>query len=330
MARVFLSLCLVLTLPIASWSAPPRVASKVDLDNIPGYTKKIIQGFSVLIQDEVFANDEDPRWKRKPTDVLEHELRTIAQVLPERSLKVLRRLLVWVEWDDKLDPDAGKAVAKYYGVFNRRGLWKLAQHKNPLKANNIEIISMRSLTAEHQPHVKLDRCVLLHEMVHAVHFQLFGAQNMKIRAAYNQAIDRHLYDQAKDVLGRTIRPYARASEAEYFAELSCAYLNKLHYYPFDRDGLREHDPIGYSVMVQAWGPPRFLEAAIKSDAEKVASSRLLRARGLRDAGKMDEARTALMELIDTYPKTRAAGEAKEILEKLKSEVSTSKSKASAP
>ena len=56
---------------------------------------------------------------------------------------------------------------------------------------------MRSLTREHQPGVKVDRCVLLHEMVHAVHFQVFGSQNQIIRATYRQAMERHLYDEAR-------------------------------------------------------------------------------------------------------------------------------------
>jgi hypothetical protein len=158
--------------------------------------------------------------------------------------------------------------------------------------------------------------VLLHEMVHAVHFQLFGSQNQLIRNAYSQAIDRGLYDQAKDVNGRTVRPYARASEAEYFAEISCAYLNKLHYFPFNREDLYEHDPVGYRLMVLTWGPPGRLNAAIQIDSEKVAGQRLLRARLLSQTGKKQEARTALQDLIETYPATRAAGEARELLGKI--------------
>jgi hypothetical protein len=304
--------CLVLFLSVA-YATP---AAAVDLSRIPGYTLRRIQGFPVLINAEVLRHDNDPRWQRKPTEVLEHELRTVAHVLPERSVRVLRTLTIWVEWDDRRDPDAGRAVAKYYGVLNRRSLWRLAGYKNPLKANNIEIINMRALTAEHQPRSKADRCVLLHEMIHAVHIHRFGPHNAAIRATYRQAMERHLYDQAKDVRGRTVRPYAGVNEAEYFAEISCAFLNKLHYYPFDRNDLMVHDPAGYQLMVRIWGQPEALDAVIRSDAERAAGDRLTRAKHLSRVGRKDEALAALKDLIETYPDTKAAKEGKELRDQL--------------
>jgi hypothetical protein len=310
-------------LPLVSGAEQPS-PNKTPAENEPvaGYSRRVIQGFNVLVNHEVLEHENDARFKRKPIEVLELELRTIAQSLPERTVRMLRKLLIWVEWDDKTDPDAGRAIAKYYGVFGNRALWQLAKTKHPGKANNVEIINMRALTLEHQPGVKLERCVILHELVHAVHFRLFGPHNHVIRLAYAQAMNRHLYDQADDVYGRKVRPYARVSEAEYFAELSCAYLNKLHYYPFDREDLHEHDPVGYRLMVLVWGPPKKLEAVKKLDAEKAASLRLLRARNLSSTGKKDQALAVLRDLIETYPETRAAGEAKEMVGKLQAGTST--------
>jgi hypothetical protein len=296
-------------------SAPDK--KKLLSGPIPGYQHRKIEGFDVLLHSKALDHANDPEFKRKPLDVLELELNTITRVLPPRTVNVLRGIVIWVEWDDDTDPDYGIAVAKYYGVWGNRAMWSLRQDKHPGKANNIEIISLRSLTREHQPGIKLERCVILHELSHAVHLQLFGPDNPHIKAAYHQALDRGLYDQAENVNGRKIKPYARVSDREYFAELSCAYLNKLHYFPFNRDDLKKHDPTGYKMMELTWGTRKQIDAAIKIESEKAATRRLAAARKLQAEKKTDEACAALEKLVEWYPDTKAAGEAKPLLAKLK-------------
>src|SRR5262249_32620230 len=254
------------------------------------------------LQSKVLDNADYPKFKRKPLDVLELELNTITRVLPPRTVQVLRGIVIWVEWDDVDDPDHGFAVAKYYGVWGSRALWSLTENKHPLKANNVEIISLKSLTREHQPGVKQERCVILHELSHAVHLQLFGPDNPHIKTAYRQAMERGLYDEAENVNGRKIKPYARANEKEYFAELSCAYLNKLHYFPFNRDDLKKHDPTGYKMMEATWGTPRQIDAAVKIESEKAAAKRLEKAKRLQLDQKTEEASATLEKLLEYYPK----------------------------
>lgn len=144
-------------------------------------------------------------------------------------------------------------AAQYNNVPGNRLLWGLRQNKHPLKANNVEIVSMKSVTAEHQPGAKLERCVILHELAHVVHFQLFGGNNLLIKLAYRQAMDAKLYEDSRNIDGRAIKPYACTNEHEYFAELSCAYFSKLNYFPFTREQLRKYDPTGYRMMEAVWG-----------------------------------------------------------------------------
>jgi hypothetical protein len=147
--------------------------------------------------------------------------------------------------------------------------------------------------------------------------QLFGPDNPHIKAAYRQAMDRKLYDEAENVNGRKIKPYARTNEKEYFAELSCAYLNKLHYFPFNRDDLKKHDPTGYKMMEATWGTRKQIDAAIKVENEKAASKRLEKAKRLQMDKKTEEAVVVLDKLVEYYPDAKAAKEAKGLLEKLK-------------
>jgi hypothetical protein len=66
-------------------------------------------------------------------------------------------------------------------------------------------------------------------------------------------MDRHLYDEVEDIFGRKVRAYAATNKAEYFAELTCAYLDRCFYFPFTRADLHEHDPTGYRLMQKVWG-----------------------------------------------------------------------------
>jgi hypothetical protein len=230
---------------------------KLRANPISGYKSETIEGFHVLLAASVLAHNDDPIYQRKPLAVLKRELAIVAGSLPSRAVSALRSILIWVEWYDAEDPDIGNnIVAKYYSVGggpSGRAAWSLSKRKHPLKANNVEIINMQSVTMEHQPGVKWERCIIPHELAHAVHYQIFGAHNARIRLDYKKAVDRRLYDRSWDAYRRPVTPtYARKNEFEYFAELSCAYFNRLQYYPFTREDLRKHDPDGYKLMVDVW------------------------------------------------------------------------------
>jgi hypothetical protein len=220
---------------------------------IPGYKHETIEGFHVLIANSVFKHNDDSTYERKPLDVLKLELGMVTKALPRRAVRALQTILIWVEWHDENDPDLAKNVlAKFYGASGDKVLWALTKHKHPLKANSVEIINMQALTAEHQPSVKVERCVILHELSHAVHFLLIGSDNVQVKLAYQQAMDRRLYDSSRNAAGDPVKPYARTNEYEYFAELSCAYFDKLNYFPFTREELKKYDPIGFRMMELTW------------------------------------------------------------------------------
>src|SRR5207253_74900 len=129
---------------------------------------------------------------------------------------------IWVEWNEeaKLSSGrAGNALAVYYGGHQAA---LLAKGMNPLKAKNVTILRMKSLTLQHQPKKESGRCVVLHEIAHAVHDQVLSNDNLNIKAAYKQAMERKLLDK---------EAYAATNEREFFAEMTCAYYDQLDYYP---------------------------------------------------------------------------------------------------
>src|SRR5688572_959032 len=64
--------------------APPKAAKGKARDKgaVPGYKKATIHGFTLMIHEDVYKNNDDSRWKRKPLEVLELELGTIVRRLP--------------------------------------------------------------------------------------------------------------------------------------------------------------------------------------------------------------------------------------------------------
>ncbi|MCZ2343933.1 MAG: hypothetical protein LC104_19360 [Bacteroidales bacterium] len=211
--------------------------------NVPGYKAHTIEGFTLLIHDDVLQADT-AQFERKPLDVLELELKMITKLMNPKSVNILRRLLIWVKWKEEEDIASGRPgtpVAVYYGGHQ---LSMLRDGKHPLKGKTITILRMDLLTREHQPKTDAGRCVLLHEMAHAVHDQLLGRTNPIIVNTFRQAMERKLYDKSL---------YVSTNEAEFFAELTCAYFDQLHYFPRNRRELKEHDPQTFKLMESVWG-----------------------------------------------------------------------------
>ena len=268
MSRLPIALALTVCVAAAAPGQPPAktpAKPKKITEDVPGYTRTTIEGFTLLVSRGVAAADT-AKLQRKPTEVLDLELKMIVRLLTPKAVALLRQLTLWVEWDEKTlltNGRVGTAVAVYYGGHQ---LSMLAQGLHPGKAKTVSVMSMKSLAEEHQPGRDSGRCVLLHEMAHAVHDQLIGFDNADIKAAFRQAQERKLYDGAV---------YASTNDAEYFAELTCAYFDQLAYHPRTREELRKHDPTGFKLMETVWG-----KAARKPDPAAVAKAR----KGLGDTG----------------------------------------------
>jgi hypothetical protein len=309
---------------------------------LAGYKGELIHGFHVYFSDETQKHLDDPQYQLKPHDVIDKELAGIERVMTSKALALLRTVVVFVEWDQPESKVAGGVAVARYWYDGSRGVSMARSGLDPRKANNIEVLNMKYLTEKWQPGKANDQIVLLHELSHAVHGHLIGHDNPAVLAAYKQAMDRGLYDKVKHETGRTAKAYAATNDHEYFAELTCAYLDRCAYYPFTREELKEHDPVGYELMEKIWSKadPRNAKkkpaaAVAKADPKPVAKAadqsvadpgyddpeaRAERKLGLIDLllenGLKEKARDRLNELIRTYPNTAAAKKAREKLKML--------------
>jgi hypothetical protein len=235
-----------------------KAPAKADKDKpdknepVPGYRTKKIEGVTFLISEEVL-NVDASGYERKPLEVLAYQVRLMNKALPPKALELLRKLTIWVEWEEKKPANNGRQAMSYGTYFNAPPQKLAAEGRHPLQSKTIVIHLLRYLTERCQPKNEREtECHLLHEFSHAVHDQLIGYDHAGIMAAYQQAMERKLYE--RDF-------YASTNHREFFAELSCSYLDRLPYYPHNRDDLRKHDPVTFKVLESVWGKPAVAEAA---------------------------------------------------------------------
>jgi hypothetical protein len=298
------------------------------LGGVPkGYTQQELEGFTLYVNQQVLDHPRD-RWGRPTLSVLEHELNDLRRILVPRIFKVLQDVPVWVEWDNNSNAVPG-AVAVYYGGDGKQ---LESVGVNPQKSQCIEIVSLRILGEIRHPGTALQQIIILHEMSHAVHHRLLGYDNPELNAIFQQAVDRKLYDKVNDRFGRQTKAYARTSAAEYFAEISCAYLDSCNYFPFNYQQLQGYDPAGFAFVERVWKhPERFALIASKSGsgasqssalaapakpsvyAERDAQLTLDRLRAQSKDGVSDTTRKGLEDLVRRYPSTAAADEARQML-----------------
>jgi hypothetical protein len=255
-----LVLALSSTMVLAQTGAPKKGAPKKD-DVPSGYVKDDLRGFTLFISKEVLEQDKASTLERKPLEALEKELIVVENVLPADKIKYLKAVPIWVEWDEEkklASGRTGRAVAVFFGGHQANLLSANAEQR---KLNAVTILSLRSLANEHQPKNDSGRCVTLHELAHAFHFFVHRNSPLIIQT-YKQAMERKLYDPEL---------YVATNDREYFAEITCAYLDRLDYHPRNREELKKHDPKGYELMEKIWGKVGERRSATAAKGPKLPS-----------------------------------------------------------
>jgi hypothetical protein len=221
--------------------AEPRSALVPQFTPTAAYRQETCHNFTVLINPELLEHKEaaDEAFKE-----LKSQLAAINRVVRAERLAALQKVRIWMEWEKR------KYGAAEYHVSEG---WLKNNGYNPEKAGGIEIanaVNFVKWSRGEQP------WMVLHELAHAYHHQVLGERNADIEAAFQQAVERKLYESVDYIHGGKRRAYALTNAKEYYAELSEAYFGKNDFYPFVRAELAKHDPVGYQLMEKTWGKPR--------------------------------------------------------------------------
>src|SRR5262249_10282377 len=97
--------------------------------------------------------------------------------------------------------------------------------------------------------------MLLHELAHGYHHRFLnqGFENAEVRAAFERAMQKKLYDKVLRINGQNAKAYAATDPKEYFAEATEAFFGTNDFYPFVRSELQQHDPELFKLLKKLWG-----------------------------------------------------------------------------
>ncbi len=171
--------------------------------------------------------------------LLQTKLQEITRLVPRRACSKLQRVPIWVGVND------GHAPCSEYHPSRE---WLREHGYNPDKAKSVEIGNADLFVkwSAEQP------MLLLHEMAHAYQDQILGWESPTVKAVFDHAVRKGLYQSVPYYDGTRRRAYALSNEREYFAEGSEAYFGRNDFYPFINSELGQYDPELYTFLKQVW------------------------------------------------------------------------------
>jgi dipeptidyl-peptidase-4 len=205
---------------------------------------KDIEGWRVFVDPKLLDGEQAEEGGRALKMLASH-LQRIAILMPEDRLEKMRTLELWIEYDH---PDINVEPGPYHPGVG----WLTERGYDRRLAKKVHITRAASLLERHQ--LVKHPAVILHELAHSYHDQILGFDDLRIKAAYDKAMEAGLYDKVLLYNGKLVRAYAATDEKEYFAEGTEAYFYRNDFYPFVKAELKEHDPVLYDLMVEIWGP----------------------------------------------------------------------------
>lgn len=246
-----LASCLLLSPPAAPAASPPAPpcscfdAAAVPPDAPPPptpteeYEVLDLRGWTVRVNPALLAK---PALWSKVRDELDHQLYAITRVVPRPALDRIRDVEIWAELETP------KTACMCYHVS--RG-WLVPNGYNGDKEGTVEIGNAEAFLdwTRGQP------WMVLHELAHGYHHQVFGYDDAEIVEAFERSRDSGDYDLVGHISGTPRRHYALTNQMEWFAETTEALFGTNDFHPYVRSELWEVDPEGAALVERLWRSP---------------------------------------------------------------------------
>ena len=198
-----------------------------------------VLGWKVKVNTRLLEGDTSVL--KKSLGLFGKELYDISQVLPSKSLKVLKTVTFWFEKETTTHGYTGE----YWSSTSQKYLFR--HGADPLKAGGIEIVAGRYIDQK----AVMNDWVILHELAHAYH-NLVIQYDEQIQKTFKVIFNANLYADVRKGLDKLHHGYARTNYAEYFAEITTKYFGHSYYYPNDRADLKHYDILGYKLVEKLW------------------------------------------------------------------------------
>lgn len=203
-----------------------------------------IEGWTVHVAPVLWQNDQKPVTEKALT-LLQRQLAEIGRVVPTPALARLREVPLWFS-----PPYPGVRPGAEY---HPGAAWLREHGRDPAMVKSVEFTNVRDFEQE------MNRMpnFALHELAHAYHDRVLGFDHAEIKAAYECAKARHIYDRVERWLGNGRpntfeRAYSLTDPHEYFAECTEAFFGRNDFFPFTHAELEKHDPEMFQLLQRLW------------------------------------------------------------------------------
>jgi len=228
-------------LPLLEVSAAetPATAPTAVYDATTIYEQRTMRGWTLLVHPTLL--NQEAETGAATLAQMDYQLYQIERRLPAEVVNQLRRVKIWVEWEEShhpcmaYHPDAG---------------WLREHDMNPEKARCVELANARNFLKW----TRAQPWMVLHELAHAYHHQFLpdGYENRPLKELHREQMAGEAYRSVLHIRGRREKHYAATNPMEYFAEATEAYFGTNDFYPFVRSELAEHDPALYDLLGELW------------------------------------------------------------------------------
>jgi len=226
--------------------AGQNLVSTADLPKVAGHRSQNVEGWTLLVSDELLAKDGAAT--DQALGLLRVQLQEIAREVPAAAVAELRKVPLWFS-------------PEYPGItphaeYHPAAGWLRDNKRDPAMAKAVEFTNVRIFKRE----TKRMPNFALHELAHAYHDRVLGDgfENAEIKAAFENAREKRLYERVEQRFGdgRTAnaRAYAITNQMEYFAECTEAFFSTNDFFPFTREQLANHDPKMFALLEKLWSP----------------------------------------------------------------------------
>ncbi len=212
---------------------------------VAGHQAKIVHGWTVLISDRLI--EQDSAANERALELLAIQLQQIDERVPAAAVQQLKQVPLW------FSPEYPNVAPR--AEYHPGAGWLRDNKRNPAMEKAVEFTNIRIFERE----TKRMPNFALHELAHAYHDRVLskGFGNAEIKAAFEQAKSKGLYDKVEQRFGdgrsANVRAYAITNPMEYFAECTEAFFATNDFFPFSREQLQKHDPIMFALLQSLWG-----------------------------------------------------------------------------
>ncbi|MCH2140427.1 MAG: hypothetical protein MK100_05255 [Phycisphaerales bacterium] len=201
------------------------------------YQSVQLRGWTVRVNPAI--ESESPELLAATIEELDKQLYAITRVIPPTALQRIRQIDIWVELE------MPKTACMCYHVSRE---WLIPNGYNGDKEGDVEIGNARAFLewTKGQP------WMVLHELAHGYHDQVFGYEDPEIKRAWKRVEESGIYDSVSHISGKPRKHYALTNQMEWFAESTEALYGTNDFYPYVRSELFEADPDGGALVKQLW------------------------------------------------------------------------------